>query len=74
MVLYGVTGALFAYCISLAMTTPLAAFAAVAGYQVVMFIVSAAMIFIANACLINDFIALSRRVSFGFNVCQIKRC
>ncbi|XP_006453888.1 hypothetical protein AGABI2DRAFT_196444 [Agaricus bisporus var. bisporus H97] len=38
MVLYGVTGALFAYCISLAMTTPLAAFAAVAGYQVVMFI------------------------------------
>lgn len=45
MVLYGVTGALFAYCVSLAMTTPLAAFAAVAGYQVVMFIVSANIIY-----------------------------
>ncbi|KAF9444036.1 P-loop containing nucleoside triphosphate hydrolase protein [Macrolepiota fuliginosa MF-IS2] len=38
MVLYGITGALFSYCISLAVSSPLAAFAAVAGYQVVMFV------------------------------------
>lgn len=38
LVLYGITGALFAYCVSLIMTSPLASFAAVAGYQIVMFI------------------------------------
>jgi hypothetical protein len=38
-VLYGITGALFAYCVSLMVASPLAAFAAVAGYQIVMFIV-----------------------------------
>ncbi|KAL0951946.1 hypothetical protein HGRIS_008597 [Hohenbuehelia grisea] len=38
LVLYGITGALFSYCISLAMASPLAAFAAVAGYQIVMFL------------------------------------
>ncbi|TFK42170.1 hypothetical protein BDQ12DRAFT_710453 [Crucibulum laeve] len=38
MVLYGITGALFAYCVSLLVSSPLAAFAAVAGYQVVMFV------------------------------------
>uniref|UniRef100_A0A8H8CNN7 ABC transporter domain-containing protein n=1 Tax=Psilocybe cubensis TaxID=181762 RepID=A0A8H8CNN7_PSICU len=38
MVQYGITGALFAYCVSLMVATPLAAFAAVAGYQFVMFI------------------------------------
>ncbi|KZT02088.1 P-loop containing nucleoside triphosphate hydrolase protein [Laetiporus sulphureus 93-53] len=36
--LYGIVGALFSYCVSLAVTSPLAAFAASAGYQVVMFI------------------------------------
>ena len=40
LVLYGIVGALFAYCVSLLMTSPLAAFAAVAGYQIIMFIVS----------------------------------
>ncbi|KXN84990.1 ABC transporter A family member 2 [Leucoagaricus sp. SymC.cos] len=38
MVLYGITGALFAYCVSLAVPSPLAAFAAVAGYQVIIFV------------------------------------
>ncbi|KAF9011286.1 hypothetical protein BDQ17DRAFT_1298756 [Cyathus striatus] len=38
MVLYGIAGALFSYCVSLIVASPLAAFAAVAGYQVVMFI------------------------------------
>jgi ATP-binding cassette subfamily A (ABC1) protein 3 len=40
MVLYGITGTLFAYCVSLVVVSPLAAFAAVAGYQIVMFLVS----------------------------------
>ncbi|KAF7302390.1 hypothetical protein HMN09_00872700 [Mycena chlorophos] len=38
MVLYGITGTLFAYCCSLIVVSPLAAFAAVAGYQIVMFV------------------------------------
>lgn len=38
MVLYGITGALFSYCVSLAVPSPLAAFAAVAGYQVIIFV------------------------------------
>ncbi|GLB43544.1 putative ABC-2 family transporter protein [Lyophyllum shimeji] len=38
MVLYGITGALFAYCVSLLVASPLAAFATVAGYQVIMFV------------------------------------
>ncbi|KAF8215745.1 hypothetical protein K438DRAFT_1901600 [Mycena galopus ATCC 62051] len=37
-VLYGIAGTLFAYCASLIVTSPLAAFAAVAGYQIVMFL------------------------------------
>jgi ATP-binding cassette, subfamily A (ABC1), member 3 len=40
LVLYGIIGALFAYCVSLLVTSPLAAFAAVAAYQYVMFVVS----------------------------------
>lgn len=39
MVLYGIAAALFAYCISLAVGSPLAAFAAVAGYQFIVFVV-----------------------------------
>ena len=39
LVLYGIVGALFSYCVSLAVTSPLAAFALSAGYQVVMFVV-----------------------------------
>jgi hypothetical protein len=39
MVLYGIAGTLFAYCGSLLVASPLAAFAAVAGYQIVMFLV-----------------------------------
>lgn len=38
--LYGITGALFSYCVSL-VASPLAGFAVVAGYQIVMFIVGA---------------------------------
>ncbi|KAJ6601121.1 hypothetical protein DFH09DRAFT_1020416 [Mycena vulgaris] len=38
MVLYGIAGTLFAYCASLVVVSPLAAFAAVAGYQIVMFL------------------------------------
>jgi ATP-binding cassette subfamily A (ABC1) protein 3 len=40
MVLYGLAATLFAYCMSLVVSTPLAAFAATAGVQVVLFIVS----------------------------------
>ncbi|EJD03513.1 P-loop containing nucleoside triphosphate hydrolase protein [Fomitiporia mediterranea MF3/22] len=36
LVLYGIVGTLFAYCVSLLTASPLAAFAAVAGYQIVM--------------------------------------
>ncbi|RDB29443.1 ABC transporter A family member 2 [Hypsizygus marmoreus] len=38
LVLYGITGALLSYCASLMVASPLAAFATVAGYQVIMFI------------------------------------
>ncbi|OCH92960.1 P-loop containing nucleoside triphosphate hydrolase protein [Obba rivulosa] len=38
LVLYGIVGALFSYCVSLFVTSPLAAFAVTAGYQVIMFI------------------------------------
>ncbi|KLO20603.1 P-loop containing nucleoside triphosphate hydrolase protein [Schizopora paradoxa] len=37
--LYGIAGALFSYCVSLVAQSPLAAFAIVAGYQVIMFII-----------------------------------
>ncbi|KAG1763849.1 hypothetical protein EDD22DRAFT_482473 [Suillus occidentalis] len=37
LVLYGIVGALFAYCVSLFMSSPLSSFAAVAGYQIVMY-------------------------------------
>jgi hypothetical protein len=40
LVLYGITATLFAYCASLFVASPLAAFATVAGYQVIMFVVS----------------------------------
>ena len=40
LVLYGIVGALFSYCVSLVVTSPLAAFAMSAGYQVIMFVVS----------------------------------
>ncbi|OBZ68485.1 ABC transporter A family member 2 [Grifola frondosa] len=38
LLLYGIVGALFSYCVSLIVTSPLAAFALSAGYQVIMFI------------------------------------
>ncbi|EDR15973.1 uncharacterized protein LACBIDRAFT_187302 [Laccaria bicolor S238N-H82] len=38
LVLYGIAGALFSYCVSLMVASPLAAFATVAGYQFIMFI------------------------------------
>nr|VWP02214.1 Beta-galactosidase [Ganoderma boninense] len=38
LVLYGVVGALFSYCVSLIVASPLAAFALSAGYQVIMFV------------------------------------
>ncbi len=37
MVLYGITGTLFAYCVSLVLTNSLAAFAVLAAYQVIIF-------------------------------------
>jgi ATP-binding cassette subfamily A (ABC1) protein 3 len=40
LVLYGFAGALFSYCVSLIVTSPLAAFAMAAGYQFLMSIVS----------------------------------
>jgi len=40
LLLYGITAALFSYCVSLIVASPLAAFATVAGYQCVIFIVS----------------------------------
>lgn len=39
MVLYGITATLWAYCVSLFMSSPLASFAITAGYQVIMFLV-----------------------------------
>ena len=39
-VLYGITATLFSYCLSLMAASPLAAFAIVAGYQFIMFVVS----------------------------------
>ena len=39
-VLYGMVGALFAYSFTMFTTSPLSAFAATAGYQIVMYIVS----------------------------------
>lgn len=41
MTLYGITSALLAYCASIWMKSPLTAFATVAGYQLVVFLVSA---------------------------------
>ncbi|EIN14277.1 hypothetical protein PUNSTDRAFT_96008 [Punctularia strigosozonata HHB-11173 SS5] len=38
LVLYGIAGTLFAYCTSLFVATPLASFAVMAGYQIIMFI------------------------------------
>ncbi|KAI0789486.1 P-loop containing nucleoside triphosphate hydrolase protein [Abortiporus biennis] len=38
LVLHGIVGALFAYCISLVVSSPLAAFAAYAGYGIIMFV------------------------------------
>ncbi|KAL1669459.1 P-loop containing nucleoside triphosphate hydrolase protein [Schizophyllum commune] len=38
MVLYGIAATLFSYCVSLMVASPLAAFAASAGYQVIMFV------------------------------------
>ncbi|KAI0076833.1 P-loop containing nucleoside triphosphate hydrolase protein [Panus rudis PR-1116 ss-1] len=38
LVLYGIVGALFSYCVSLVVASPLAAFAATAGYQIIMFV------------------------------------
>lgn len=40
LVLYGFASTLFAYCLSLMVSSPLAAFALVAGYQFIMFVVS----------------------------------
>lgn len=40
LVQYGMVGALFSYCFSLFMSSPLTSFAAVAGYQIVVYIVS----------------------------------
>lgn len=68
LVLYGIVGALFSYCASLIFISPLAAFAAVAGYQVVMFIVSVLSI------LFQDFdqkcLALRRWLPFISHLCQ----
>ncbi|KII94244.1 hypothetical protein PLICRDRAFT_132803 [Plicaturopsis crispa FD-325 SS-3] len=38
LVLYGIVGALFSYCVSLFTSSPLAAFATSAGYQIIMFL------------------------------------
>lgn len=38
MVLYGIASTLFAYCVSLMVSTPLAAFAAVTAYEILMFV------------------------------------
>ena len=40
LVQYGAVGALFSYCVSLFMPSPLTSFAAVAGYQIIMYVVS----------------------------------
>ncbi|KAI0931158.1 hypothetical protein AcV5_005295 [Taiwanofungus camphoratus] len=57
MVLYGIVGALFSYCVSLAVASPLAAFAVSAGYQVILFLLYLAgyllTITYAEASLVN---------------------
>ncbi|GJJ10065.1 hypothetical protein Clacol_004291 [Clathrus columnatus] len=44
MALYGIAAALFAYCVTLFTPSPLAAFAAVAAYQVIIFILRACLV------------------------------
>ena len=44
MVLHGIASALFAYCVSLVVSSPLAAFAAAAGYQFIAFLVRMATV------------------------------
>ncbi|KAJ6526262.1 hypothetical protein DFH09DRAFT_1187858 [Mycena vulgaris] len=50
MVLYGITGTLVAYCMTLVVLSPLSAFAATAAYQIVMF-----MLYIASYLLIYTY-------------------
>lgn len=48
LVLYGITTSLFAYCVSLLVASPLAAFAAVAGYNIILFLVCADLTYLLN--------------------------
>lgn len=58
LVQYGIVGTLFSYVVSLFVTSPLAAFAATAGYQIIMFVVSGE----------QSVTAFSLRLTFGFPV------
>ncbi|KAF8971850.1 hypothetical protein BDZ97DRAFT_1650923 [Flammula alnicola] len=69
LVLYGVTGALFAYCLSLMVSSPLAAFAIVAGYQFIMFILYlSAYLFILTFGTVGDSANLFTIVHFSISV------
>ncbi|KAJ7083357.1 hypothetical protein B0H15DRAFT_911901 [Mycena belliarum] len=59
MMLYGIAGTLFSYCVSLVVVSPLAAFAAVAGYQIVMF-----LLYLAGYLLVLTYAKISDANSF----------
>jgi hypothetical protein len=60
-VLYGVVSALFSYCISLFMASPLSSFAVSAGYQVIMFVVSFRIVW--SGLLVDQVAAVPRGIS-----------
>ena len=44
MLLHGMTGTLFAYCVSVIITSPVAAFASLAAYQIVVYAVGLSLL------------------------------
>ena len=72
MVLYGITGALFSYCVSLVVTSPLAAFAAIAGYQVIIFVVRDTQY---RSCDCSELhLVVPVWLPFGAHLRQVERC
>jgi hypothetical protein len=70
MVLYGIAAALFAYCISLAVNSPLAAFATVAGYQFIVFVVRSLGLPLPLGLGAHFFLALPLRIPPGSHLRQ----
>ena len=75
MILYGIVGALFSYCVALVFKTPLAAFAAVAAYQAVMFMVGVFFLRLGDHELTIDVIAaVCGGVFVDADLCQAVVC